>query len=81
MTVSTIATPYLDVCIEYCGQEGANEEKTMCINEINQKEFENCVSISKPENCIGYSMPVAVLDTTYYYPNAAGTGSCVYKEC
>ena len=81
MTVNTVSIPYLDVCIEYCGIEGINSEKTTCLDETKQKEFDNCVSISKPENCIGYSMPVAVLETTYYYPNAAGKGNCNFKEC
>lgn len=84
MIVNTIAIPYLDVCIQYCGIEGVNEDKTKCINqenEANQEAFDTCVNISKPINCIGYSMPVAVLGNTYYYPNSAYNEGCEFKTC
>ena len=82
MVVNPVAVPYLNVCIEYCGYDGYDEEKMSCKNIENQKEFENCIEITKPVNCIGYSMPVAVLNTTYYYPNSATDINCEDKiEC
>lgn len=77
MVVNPVSIPYLNVCIEYCGYNGYDTEKKQCIDEEKQKELENCIKISKPINCVGYSMPVAILNTTYYYPNSATDINCL----
>lgn len=82
MVVNPVSIPYLNVCIEYCGISGIDESKTLCNNIIYQEDFEKCIEISKPINCVGLSMPVAVSGINYYYPNAAGQSSCqIQKEC
>lgn len=59
---------YLDVCKQYC-IEGFSDG---CVNGNGQENFNNCVNISKPKNCFGLSMPVAVSGTILYYPNSVG---------
>lgn len=82
MVVNPVSIYYLDVCQEFCGTEGINDDKTECINPIYQQEFEGCINLSKPQNCIGLSMPVAINGLTYYYSNSAGPESCqIQKEC
>ena len=74
MVVNPIAVDYQSVCNQFCteGKVGNN-----CNNNIGQQKYQNCISKSMPVNsCSGYSMPVAVLGKTYYYPNSATNQSC-----
>jgi len=78
MVVNPVAIPYLPVCQGYC-KEGVLSDGITCVDQIGQIEFNNCMNISTPIDCIGLSLPVAYAGTTAYYPHAATESSCLTK--
>lgn len=71
LTTSTTATNYLTVCQGFC--ENYNVQAQECINgDPGQQSFQNCVNLTKPRNCNGPAMPIAVVGINPYYASVAG---------
>lgn len=75
MIVSNNSTYYLDVCKNFC-INGYNSQTKSCIDEVGLNDFNNCVNASKPVDCVGSSMPVAISGNTFYYPYQATDVNC-----
>jgi hypothetical protein len=76
MVVNPVEIDYQTVCSQFC-TEGIDLVNGICHNRTGQQKYEKCITLSKPPNtCSKYSLPVAVLGTTYYYPYSAGDQSC-----
>lgn len=79
MVVNPIPIYYLSVCKNYC-INGFNENTGTCNDNAGLNAFNDCISISKPDGCIGVSLPVAADGIRYYYPSAATNQTCSFER-
>lgn len=63
---------YLNVCQGYCSDAD-------CSIESEKIQYNNCIELTKPVNCIGNSNAVAVVGKTYYYGVNAGKSTCMVE--
>ena len=84
LVLSTSSTFYLDACAGFCEDGMYNSSSETCKSGSNSK-FQDCINLSKPQNCQGLALPVAVDGIQFYYINSAtmdqctSTGDCAPK--
>jgi hypothetical protein len=66
---------YLDACAGFCDNGSYNPSTEMCTNS-SSNQFTACVNLTKPVNCTGSAMPVAIDGITFYYIQSATDDTC-----
>lgn len=72
MVVSPTPINYVQACTGFCTGTINSDDKCSIPNPI----FDGCIAITKPNNCRGPAMPVAVDGIKFYYAYSAGTSQC-----
>jgi len=75
VVVGPQATYYPDACSSFCLGGIYNLDKMTCASG-NSDKFSECVKLTKPINCIGSAMPVAVSGITQFYVSSATSAAC-----
>src|SRR5690606_19115674 len=76
--MSPAVIPYQTVCMTYCST-GLYDRSTDTCTSSDQNQVQrtvNCVSATKPDDCIGSAKPVGISNGTLYYLNQAQLTSC-----
>lgn len=66
---------YLSACSGFCQDGKYNSSSETCVNGPSD-QFTACIQVSKPVNCKGPAMPVAVIGTQLYYIQSATQAGC-----
>lgn len=70
---------YSAVCSGYCEVLTETDEGIVCTSSNNpdaQTEYNQCISLLNPVNCIGQSKPIAYSNDILYYPQEIGNETC-----
>jgi hypothetical protein len=76
--MSPAVIPYQQVCMTYCST-GLYDRTTDTCTSSDQNQVQrtaNCVTATKPVDCIGSAKPVGISNGTLYYLNQAQLTSC-----
>ena len=74
MVVSDVPTYYITVCQPLC--TGTFNESNLTCTGSGQDDFNQCLTLLKPNNCIGLAMPVGHDGITLYYALNIGRDNC-----
>lgn len=75
MVVGPNPVSYLGACAGFCANGSYNPETEQC-NTGSSEQFTSCVNLTKPDNCKGSAMPVAVEGIQFYYVQSATDAAC-----
>lgn len=76
LVLAPFQSPYISVCSGFC--DGSVNTQGICSSTSPQsvQSFNECVSILKPQQCRGQSVPIAIDGSTLYYGYLATNSTC-----
>ena len=81
LEIDSVVSPepvfYLNACSNFCKDRLISSDRKKC-KFGNSEKFIKCINLTKPINCNGSAMPVAILGNEFFYIKSSTKANC---EC